>query len=269
LTEHEKLIEAYEDALFAVLMEEVAQSEGNKALELSERLNADPDVKVPSSLHERSMKTIQTEFAKRSITQAGRVSKRIFNRVAVAALIAALLFTTAFATSERVRVYTYNAIIDVCDAYSRLTFSSDVGSKLTDLDDSIESNLVFNYNIATPNLPSGYDIVSGSTEPFGSNFYRNQAGDEIELDVIPFSCPTIFKFDTENAEKHDMSINGCPAVMYTKMIDYTLGVDPYIMRSIMWIDEQREIAVYARATDLTTEQLIRLLETMEWKGAEE
>ena len=38
MTNHERLTEQYEDALFALLMDSVAEEEGKQALELNERL---------------------------------------------------------------------------------------------------------------------------------------------------------------------------------------------------------------------------------------
>lgn len=47
MTKREQLIEQYEDALFALLMDSVAEEEGKKAIELNERLKADPEAEVP------------------------------------------------------------------------------------------------------------------------------------------------------------------------------------------------------------------------------
>ncbi len=41
MTNHERLTEQYEDALFALLADSVAEEEGKQALELNERLKAD------------------------------------------------------------------------------------------------------------------------------------------------------------------------------------------------------------------------------------
>ena len=42
MTHHEKLVERYEDALFALMMEDVAETEGEKLQELNEQLKCDP-----------------------------------------------------------------------------------------------------------------------------------------------------------------------------------------------------------------------------------
>ena len=53
MTNHERLTEQYEDALFALLMDSVAEEEGKQALELNERLKADPAAEVPESARRR------------------------------------------------------------------------------------------------------------------------------------------------------------------------------------------------------------------------
>lgn len=53
MTNHERLTEQYEDALFALLMDSVAEEEGKKAIELNERLKADPEAEVPAEVRRR------------------------------------------------------------------------------------------------------------------------------------------------------------------------------------------------------------------------
>ena len=54
MTHREELMEKYEDALFELLMDEVAQVEGEKAIQLNEKLNSDPQYAVPESVQKRS-----------------------------------------------------------------------------------------------------------------------------------------------------------------------------------------------------------------------
>ena len=62
MTKREQLIEQYEDALFALLMDSVAEEEGKKAIELNERLKADPEAEVPAEVRRRCEKLIRHEF---------------------------------------------------------------------------------------------------------------------------------------------------------------------------------------------------------------
>lgn len=58
MTKHEKLQEQYEDALFALLMEEFAVEEGKSALEENERLKRDPTFDVPPDVRQRCLKQL-------------------------------------------------------------------------------------------------------------------------------------------------------------------------------------------------------------------
>ena len=53
MTRREKLQEQYEDALFALLMDDLAVEEGKKAYEENERLKADSSFEVPSESRKR------------------------------------------------------------------------------------------------------------------------------------------------------------------------------------------------------------------------
>ena len=67
MTDHERLREQYEDALFALLMEGVAESEGEEALRLNEELKKDPNAEVPKDVQKRCEKTIRSAFAQKQL----------------------------------------------------------------------------------------------------------------------------------------------------------------------------------------------------------
>lgn len=50
VTKREQLRESYEEALFALLMDEVAVAQGKEALEENERLKRNPDAAVPEQV---------------------------------------------------------------------------------------------------------------------------------------------------------------------------------------------------------------------------
>lgn len=122
MTKREKLLEQYEDALFSLLMDEFAESEGKAALEENERLKADPNFVVPKELQQRCKRTISHYFAKRSIERMGHIFAGVMRKTAMIALIAMLLFTTAFATSADFRIKTLNWIIEVFDDRTEFSF---------------------------------------------------------------------------------------------------------------------------------------------------
>lgn len=126
MTDHERLREQYEDALFALLMEGVAESEGEEALRLNEELKKDPNAEVPKDVQKRCEKTIRSAFAQKQLRATGRTAARWLTKVAVVAVLGGLMFTAAFALSEDVRVATLNALIQVMDDRTEITFEGEV-----------------------------------------------------------------------------------------------------------------------------------------------
>ena len=59
MTQKEQLWENYEDAVFAILMDAVAEQEGEKGLQLMEELEHDPSAQVPEEVQRRAEKTIR------------------------------------------------------------------------------------------------------------------------------------------------------------------------------------------------------------------
>ena len=56
MTRQERLLEQYEDALFALLMEDVMLQEGERLEALNQQLLADPASAVPESLDRRPLR---------------------------------------------------------------------------------------------------------------------------------------------------------------------------------------------------------------------
>ena len=54
MTQKEQLWENYEDAVFAILMDAVAEQEGEKGLQSMEELEHDPSAQVPEEVQRRA-----------------------------------------------------------------------------------------------------------------------------------------------------------------------------------------------------------------------
>lgn len=63
----EQLQEEYEDALFALLMYDVAELEGRRAEEENERLRNDPNARVPEDLDRKCLQLINRHFLRKKI----------------------------------------------------------------------------------------------------------------------------------------------------------------------------------------------------------
>lgn len=66
-----------EEALFTLLMDQVARQENQQAREAMERLARDPSAAVPALSQRRCMQTIQRGLLRRDLRSAGRVLRRL------------------------------------------------------------------------------------------------------------------------------------------------------------------------------------------------
>lgn len=63
MTRREMLMEQYEDALFALIMDEVAEVEGQKALEENQRLKESGELVIPEEVSQRCQRVIARKTA--------------------------------------------------------------------------------------------------------------------------------------------------------------------------------------------------------------
>lgn len=269
----EELIEQYEDALFALLMYDVAQAEGEEALRLNELLKEDPDAALPESLQRRCEKTIRNAFAKQNMKRAGRTAGKVIQRVSVAAMLVMLLFTTAFAVSEDFRIATLNAVIQVFDDRTRITFQ---GTSTVDRHSNASEGLDYQYNIALDWLPEGYEVEGGWTTENGTSdhiAFIDQSGSTIDIDFTPYTPGLIYTFDSEACTKKEITVQGCIAELYIKNEDALhereqYGDMPQIWSdmTIFWEDNTNQVVVLITATNLSEKEMLRLAEGIHWHG---
>ena len=80
MTRHERLLENYEDAYFALLMEDVAQMENARLDRFNTELQNDPHAAVPEELTKRCLKTINAHFSNMRRSSSLRIVKKAINR---------------------------------------------------------------------------------------------------------------------------------------------------------------------------------------------
>ena len=180
MTRREELQEAYEDAMFALLMDYVAESEGKKALEENRALQEDPDAEVPQEVRRACLKEINRAFRKQSARSVGRITMKVINKVAIVALVGTLLFSTAFAVSPEFRAGTLNMLVNTLNESVDFQFSSGSVPEKSSLEDLKPSW-----------VPEGYELVE--EDNFGGS-----------------GTTTI---DTENAKITPITIYGIPAYL--------------------------------------------------------
>ncbi len=203
MTRRELLQDRYEDALFALLMDDVATAEGKRAAVENERLKNDPSAEIPAGMEMRSLQTIRRCFARRDLYSAGRFTVKAMKRVVMAAGVAAILFTGAFAASETVRLNTLNLIIEVFDTNTTFRF----------VDQPAEME---GPHLEVGWLPEGY-VLESQGQDETSVWYQYQSPEHEWLYIDYCLTPgTEAKVDTEDAKIEYVKIQGAEAMLVQK-----------------------------------------------------
>lgn len=275
----EQLWEDYEEARFALLMDALAEAEGEETLRLSEALNRDPEGALPPEVDRRCEAVIREAFVQRRLHATGRTAVRWLTKVLVAAMLGAVMFAAAFALSEDVRVATLNAVIEVMDDRTQITFEGaggDAGGTAAPPAEGTEAEdgLEYHYNIALEWVPEGFELEGGIEGGSDLVSYLSPVDGLLEVSVTPYSQSSVYNLNTEGCAKQEITVQGHPAELYVtgeemlqKRFSMT-GFDIWSDMMIYWIDENNRVIVQIDATNLTEEEMLRLAEGFHWGGGQ-
>lgn len=117
--------QAREEALFVLLMDKVARQQDLLARQLGRTLEEDPEAALSPALQQRCMQTLRRGFRRRDRQAAGRTTRRVMSRVAVAVLAAVLCLTAAFAVSPTLRSKALHWAAKVFPTHTELRLNPD------------------------------------------------------------------------------------------------------------------------------------------------
>lgn len=265
MNRREKLQDQYEDALFALLMEDMIEEDGARLLEENERLKQDPDAAVPDDVNERCLKTIKRGFAKERRRTAGRVTYRVLNKAAMAAVVCALLFATAFAASPELRVRTLNLLIEVSKEYTTLTLNEDQNNPgasnggTTTVDGE---QLLFGYRL--PEVPGGFVVDYEDSSRGGAYIqYINSEGAMICFQISKTHGGDEYIVDTEDAKVENIRIHGYDGLLIEKRYEFE---DNVVIDSVavVWGDTDQSTFVSVDGGNVDRELILELAEGVEF-----
>lgn len=213
MTRREQLLEAYEDAYFALLMDAVAQAEGEKWEQINKELQEDPAAAVPDAVDRRCLRTIDRYFARQRQKSTLKATGKVLNRVAVIMAIVGMLFTTALAISEDMRVTVANLLITVNERYTELRMEPGVEENRKMEYDSNNTTARYFDKIHIGWLPEGFYYVTGEFGIMAD--FENEDGLWIAIDCYPGDSN--LQLDTEDADEVEyIEINGVRGIQVLK-----------------------------------------------------
>lgn len=238
-----ELWERYEDAMFTLLMDEVAHQEGQEQLEWKKQLNNDPSAALPEEVRKKGEQTIRKAFAAQSRRSARHVGFRMFQRIAVAVMLVLLTAVCAFAAFPEMRVNVLNMI--------EQTFSDHTDFNVTSGDSDEYSSA--NFTIKPAWLPENFSLTDeGENNASVFSMYENGAGGVLFISENK-ATDLSMAVDTENAEKQDIKIQDYQAKLIKK--------DNW--RCILFLVPEKNMLVYIDAENVPTEQVIKVAENIQ------
>lgn len=209
---HEQLLENYEDAYFALLMEKVAEQEGERLEKLNQQLLNDPAFAVPEATDRRCLKTIEKCFAHQQRRTTLRVVARVLHIAAIIVAISVLIFTSAFAVSEDFRVATRNLLITVSERYTDFRMeTANQGGNSNQLSQNKKSDSFFDY-LEVGWIPEGFQLSKSEYNHWV--LYENEDSEWVQ--ILFANDKATVQLDTEGADVSDSNISGFPAVIVEK-----------------------------------------------------
>lgn len=223
------------EAQFAALMDALGARLGADALAENAALQKDPTAAVPEPVRRHCMEVIA-----RYGTVAPRRVRRVFWRIAVAALVALLLLATAFAVSPSLREKTAAFIREVFDTHTEFRMTESTGTDLSD------------YSIETGWLPEDMELVkeiSGNTSK--SLRYISDENSQVCISVHVMDNNTAI-IDSEYATAEPITLHGQSASLIVSKNSIQIIMEDSINGILMKISGER----------VTVEDLILVAENL-------
>lgn len=233
----EQLMQEYEDIIFKILMDRVAQAEGKKALEENERLLQDPEAAVPEMVTRRAHETIRKLCDQKKKEAVHRSMRKVLKVAVIAAILLAMMATIVFATSPTARAKAKNMVKNVYETHTNFTFPEDYP-----VSEELEINVGW--------LPEGFQLLDeGAIKSYSWEIYESEPSGRI---MIEKSIPYETTIDTEDAEITSVTMQGFEATMITKNNE----------ARIIWLNTDQDIVYYVDTEGLSPEEMLRIAESI-------
>lgn len=245
MTNRERIEENYEDALFAMWMNDFARRRGEQLLEENERLKNDPESAVPETLQRKNLNLIYRELRRNSQHFAFKKVGKVFLQFAATVAIMAALFGAAYALSPEFRAGTLNVLMDLDERAASFQLVKD--------ESSAPEISAFMPNVTVGWLPEGYNNGTPVQDRLQTTVdCTNADGDLIRVRVFT-EHQTIYSLDVEDsASCEEIMIQGTSAILVKK--DNLLRV--------MWADQQTNTYILIYSSSVDTDTLLKVAESI-------
>lgn len=239
---HRQLLDSYQEASWALAMEQVALRQGEQARALEDQLRDDPQAAVPQEVIDHCKDTIRRRFA---VTPVRRV-KSVLTKVLVAAAICALMTSVACAFSPEFKAFLLRAFHSFADTFTSITFQDPQVENLADNQGKITQEL---HGLRFEWLPEGYEYVDGAESPTAQWVdFENEQSDLIRCRVSRSDNSAAYNYDHSGDVIAGVEVGDYPGQIVQNENGLTL----------VWVDSQRMKSIFINATNLSQDKLLQL-----------
>lgn len=245
MTNRERLEENYEDALFAMWMNDFAQRRGEQFLEENERLKNDPEAAVPETLQRKNLNLIYRELRRNSQHFAFKKIGKAALQFAAAVAIMAALFSVAYALSPEFRAGTLNVLMQLDEKAASF--------QLVDDESASPEVSALMPNVTVGWLPEGYVKSAPAYDRLQTTIdCTNTNGDLIRVRVFT-ERQTLYTLDVEDADLcKDIMIQGRSALLVYKDGSYRIS----------WADETSGTYIHVSSDVVDESTLTQVAESI-------
>ena len=205
----EQLQEQYDDALFALLMEDTIDAEGNIFIAENERLKSDDHFMVPEQIDERSRKTIEQAFKANERKTRKENRKQISKRTLAAVLAVVFIFGVSYFTVPEVKATVLNLITKVSDTTVDLYLDREENSEID------MKNRYFSYEVSY--IPDEFICTYEYDGDLMCAYEFMRGEDMISIQIIHDDMNVVHSVDSEGADVFsEIEVNGNQGIYIEK-----------------------------------------------------
>lgn len=237
----QELQDRYDDAAFALLMDEYAEEEGARLLAEFEKAISEGDVpEVPESLDQKCRQIIHQNYAKQRRKERTKKVLQWTRKAAIVVFVFLGLSLTTVLSVDALRIPFLNYFIRHSDQSSVINFADQTPPTL-DSENSDPLNGL---------LPDDYSRIDyENNDGLIYSVYTNTSGNYAMFDMCPSSGE--YYFDTEDAAYEHAHLLGFDA-LYRREDELQM----------IWIDEEMQIVYSFSATNMTESHFKEICESL-------
>ena len=237
----QKLLEQYDDAAFALLMDEYAEEEGARLMAEFEAAQAAGQVpQMPAELDEQCRRMIRRDRAKKRGKQAARSFRKVAVKAAVAVLVFIGLITTVVMSVDALRVPVLNFILTKYEEYSSIDINNHQDITIPETNPFLLGGL----------LPDDFYLVNEHNDGDSAySSYKNSNGNTVQFLIS--HADGVHNIDTEGAETAAIDLGSYEALMIEK--------NGY---RIVWYDDSIGILYDIRTNGIEKDEFISICSSL-------